>query len=138
MSAEVTQEVFVEIWRIANRFDPTKGSVRGWTATIAHRKAVDFVRSEQARRTREDRDERPRENAGDVVSADVDRILDRERVHLALQELTPTQYEAVTLAYFGGHTYREVASMLDLAEGTAKTRIRDGLIKLRDKIGADL
>ncbi len=134
MSAEVSQEVFVEIWRIASRFDPAQGSARGWAATIAHRKAVDFVRSEQARRTREDNEHRANENMGDVVAADVEKVFERHEVKQALSELSPPQYEAIALAYFGGHTYREVATILGIAEGTAKTRIRDGLKRLRTEM----
>jgi RNA polymerase sigma-70 factor, ECF subfamily len=133
---EVTQEVFVELWRTATRFDPTRGSVRAWAATMAHRRAVDRVRSEQSARDREvvdaTRDLRP---AHDHVAEDVAAQFDRERVAHALEGLTEPQREAVTMAYYGGLTYREVAIRLDLPEGTVKTRIRDGLIKLRDLMG---
>jgi RNA polymerase sigma-70 factor (ECF subfamily) len=133
---EVTQEVFVELWRTAARFDPSRGSVRTWAATMAHRRAVDRVRSEQSARNREvvdaTRDVVPEH---DHVVEEVAANLDRERVAQALQNLTDPQREAVTLAYYGGLTYREVAIRLDLPEGTVKTRIRDGLIKLRDLMG---
>lgn len=137
MSDEVTQEVFVELWRIAPRFDQERGSVRSWAATIAHRRAVDWVRSEEARRRREERDHEQTvvDDTTDPVAQVVDEHVDRARVRRALDELTPTQREAITLAYFGGKTYREVAALLDIPEGTAKTRIRDGLIRLRDKMG---
>jgi RNA polymerase sigma-70 factor (ECF subfamily) len=134
---EVTQEVFVELWRTAARFDATRGSVRTWAATMAHRRAVDRVRSEQSARDREavdaTRDVAP---AHDHVVEEVAASLDRERVAHALERLTDPQREAVTLAYYGGLTYREVAIRLGLPEGTVKTRIRDGLIKLRDLMGA--
>ncbi len=135
IAEEVTQEVFVELWRLAPRFDGSKGSARGWTATVAHRRAVDRVRSEQARRDRDERDAQQSAVAYDSVSEEVTDNLDRVRVRAALDSLSDTQREAVSLAYYGGHTYREVASLLDIAEGTAKTRIRDGLIKLRDIMG---
>ena len=137
MSDEVTQEIFVELWRIAPRFDTERGSVRSWAATIAHRRAVDRVRSEESRRRREERDHELSvvDDVTDPVAAVVDDQFDRARVRRALDELTPTQREAITLAYFGGKTYREVAALLDIPEGTAKTRIRDGLIRLRDKMG---
>lgn len=135
IAEEVTQEVFVEIWRLAPRFDGTKGSARGWTATIAHRRAVDRVRAEQSRRDRDDRDAQTADVAFDSVSEEVTDSLDRARVRSALDSLSEVQREAVTLAYYGGHTYREVAGLLDIAEGTVKTRIRDGLIKLRDTMG---
>ena len=136
MAEEVTQEVFVELWRLAARFDAERGSVRSWAAVIAHRRAVDRVRSEQSRRTRETSDQTrsyspPTDVVSDAVTAEDERTLVRQ----ALDHLTPAQREAVTLAYYGGRTYREVAAMLDLPEGTVKTRIRDGLIKLRDHTG---
>jgi RNA polymerase sigma-70 factor, ECF subfamily len=135
MAEEITQEVFVEIWRLAPRFDVLRGSARSWTATIAHRRAVDRVRSEQSRRDREEVDGRKATEAFDSVTEAVVDSLDQERVRQALATLSDSQRDAVTLAYFDGHTYREVAVLLDIAEGTAKTRIRDGLIKLRDRFG---
>lgn len=139
MSEEVTQEVFVELWRLAPRFDGGRGSARSWAATVAHRRAVDRVRSEQASRNREAADSRRAERvvhhrSDQVVDEVVDR-LDRQRVVDALDQLTDAQRAAVTLAYFGGHTYRDVALLLGEPEGTIKTRIRDGLIKLRDLMG---
>lgn len=135
MAEEVTQEVFLELWKQAPRFDSTRGSAKSWTATIAHRRAVDRVRSEQARRTREDRDAQKQPIAYDSVVEEVSDRIDKADVVDALDMLTATQREAVTLAYYGGHTYREVAVLLDVPEGTVKTRIRDGLIKLRDQFG---
>ena len=138
LAEDVAQEAFVDAWRLATRFDPGKGSARSWLATIAHRKAVDRVRSEQSRRTREERDAQ-RQPAPVVVDVadEVEDTLERRRVHDALDVLTDAQREAVTLAYYGGRSYREVAVLLDVPEGTIKTRIRDGLIKLRDRMGAD-
>ena len=135
MSEEVTQEVFVELWRLAPRFDGARGSARSWAATIAHRRAVDRVRSEQSSRNREMAESRRAERRRDDVADEVVDRLDRIRVVDALDELTEAQREAVTLAYYGGHTYREVAVLLGVPEGTVKTRIRDGLIKLRDLMG---
>lgn len=135
MAEEVTQEVFVEIWRLAPRFDAARGSAKSWAATIAHRRAVDRVRSEASRRRREDADGRRDVAAFDSVSETVGDDLERERVTKALGSLSETQREAVGLAYYGGHTYREVAALLDVPEGTVKTRIRDGLIRLRDTLG---
>ena len=137
---EVVQEVFVELWRIAPRFDPAKGTVTSWVATIAHRRAVDRVRSEQAARNRVEREstrvERPHDEVADSVVAHDHAQFERRRVRRALERLTSMQREAVELAYFGGHTYREVAVLLDVPEGTIKTRIRDGMIRLRDELGA--
>ncbi|NNE72903.1 MAG: ECF RNA polymerase sigma factor SigK [Acidimicrobiales bacterium] len=130
---EVSQEVFIELWAIAPRYDESKGSPRAWMATIAHRRAVDRVRSEQAHRDRDDRHaNRNHERNVDHVSEEIITSLDHERVNNALARLTASQREAVTLAYYQGNTYRQVASLLDIPEGTAKTRIRDALIRLRD------
>ena len=137
ISEEVTQEVFVELWRLAARFDGSKGSARSWAATLAHRRAIDRVRSEQASRDRQDRDATLAPPAHDSVVAEVEATVDRARVRRALSQLSELQREAVELAYFGGHTYREVAVMLDVAEGTVKSRIRDGLIRLRDELGGE-
>ncbi len=134
-SEEVTQEVFLEIWRLAPRFDASKGSVKSWMAAIAHRRAVDRVRSEQSARDREDREFALAVEADDPMIEVLENRLASERVRRALESLTETQRAAIELAYFGGHTYREVAVLLEIAEGTAKTRIRDGLIRLRDHLG---
>ncbi|MGB8861537.1 MAG: ECF RNA polymerase sigma factor SigK [Ilumatobacteraceae bacterium] len=132
---EVTQEVFVELWRLAARFDGSKGSAKSWAATLAHRRAIDRVRSEQASRVRQDRDANQAVREHDVVVAEVESSLEQVRVRRALGQLSELQREAVELAYFGGHTYREVAVLLDVAEGTVKSRIRDGMIRLRDELG---
>jgi len=137
---EVVQEVFVELWRIAPRYDSAKGTVTSWVATIAHRRAVDRVRSEQSARNRVEREstriERPHDEVADSVVASDQTQFERRRVRRALDRLTSMQREAVELAYFGGYTYREVAVLLDVPEGTIKTRIRDGMIRLRDELGA--
>jgi RNA polymerase sigma-70 factor, ECF subfamily len=128
---EVTQEVFFEIWRQAPRFDGSRGSVRAWAATIARRRAVDRVRSEQARRDRHSANAavaEPPPPATDEVA--IDRDL-RERARAALGQLSAPQREVLELAYFGGFTHVEIADHLGIALGTAKTRVRDGLIKLR-------
>ena len=135
---EVAQEVFVELWRLAARFDGTKGNAKTWAATLAHRRAIDRVRSEQASRVRQDRDANQTiRNERDVVAAEVESSFEQVRVRRAVQQLSELQREAVELAYFGGHTYREVAVLLDVAEGTVKSRIRDGMIRLRDELGGE-
>lgn len=134
-SEEVTQEVFVEVWRLAPRYEPSRGSVKSWVATVAHRRAVDRVRSEQASRRRDQRDTDQIDLISPAADEAVENRLERQRVQRALGSLTSLQREAVELAYYGGHTYREVAALLDVAEGTVKTRIRDGLIRLRDELG---
>jgi RNA polymerase sigma-70 factor (ECF subfamily) len=136
---EVTQEVLVEVWRTAARFDPARGSASAWILTMAHRRAVDRVRSEQAHTDRGERaaaaDAR---TPYDHVVEDVTARLEREQVRRCLGTLTDLQREAVTLAYYGGYTYREVAERLAVPLPTVKTRLRDGLIRLRDCLGVDL
>lgn len=135
-AAEVLQEVMVEVWRTAARFEPDRGSARTWALTLAHRRAVDRVRSVQAQRTRDQRaiDEQI-ERPFDMVSEEVEDSMERVRVRRCLDGLTPTQHEAVVLAYYGGRTYREVAEQLATPLPTVKTRIRDGLLRLRDCLG---
>jgi RNA polymerase sigma-70 factor (ECF subfamily) len=133
---EVAQEALLEIWRSSSRFDPDRGSPLGWLLTIVHRKAVDRVRSAEAS-TRRDvsyhQQNQPIDHDSTAEAAHAS--LDAHRVRAALGSLTPIQREALELAYFGGYTHTEVARMLDLPVGTAKTRIRDGLIRLRDTMG---
>src|SRR6202453_477557 len=133
-SEEGAQEVLLEVWRSASRFDPTRGSAIAWVMTIAHRRAVDRVRSENASAAREQK------MAVDQVSADdvfelVDTALDRQRVRRCLGSLTTLQAESIELAYYQGYTYPQVAGLLGVALGTVKTRIRDGLIRMRDCLG---
>lgn len=134
-SEEVTQEVMLELWRTAPKYSPERGSASGWALTIAHRRAVDRVRSETAARERDHRvavrDAAP--DAPDVGEL-VDASLERERVRRALGELTGPQRESIELAFFGGYSHSEVAATLGLPLGTVKTRIRDGLIRLRDRL----
>jgi RNA polymerase sigma-70 factor (ECF subfamily) len=134
-SEEVTQEAFVELWRLAPRFDAGRGSVRSWAVTLAHRRAIDRVRSEQAARDRTEREAHKRPIQSNDVAEQVVANIDGTRVRKALGRLTEIQRQAVELAYFGGHSYREVALLLNVAEGTIKTRIRDGMIRLRDELG---
>jgi RNA polymerase sigma-70 factor (ECF subfamily) len=135
-SEEVTQEVMLEVWRTASRFDPHRGSAMTWLMTMAHRRAVDRVRSGQAAAERELRASVAVTDY-DVVAEEVETRLDAQRVRRCLDSLTELQRESVTLAYYGGYTYREVAGLLGVAVGTVKTRMRDGLIRLRDCLGAD-
>jgi RNA polymerase sigma-70 factor, ECF subfamily len=135
-SEEVTQEVLVELWRTATRFDPALGSAVNWALTLAHRRAVDRVRSAQASTNRDERvgamsADRPFDEVADAVAT----RLEHEQVRRCLSTLTKLQRESVMLAYYGGNTYREVASLLDTPLGTIKTRLRDGLIRLRDCLG---
>ena len=134
---EVAQEVLVEVWRQASRFDPARGSARAWVMTIAHRRAVDRVRAEQAATERADRNAReslrvlPEEN----VAEEVEGRLERQRLRRCMGGLTDLQRESVTLAYYSGYTYQQVAELLGSPLGTVKTRMRDGLSRLRDCLG---
>ena len=135
-SEEVAQEALLEVWRTAGRFDPARGAGVAWVMTIAHRRAVDRVRSERAAAEREARaasaaDPPP----ADEVAETVESTLEAERVRLCLDGLTGAQRESITLAYYSGLSYPQVASTLGVALGTVKTRIRDGLRRLRDCLG---
>lgn len=129
-SEEVTQEVFVDIWRHAPRFDPRRGKARSWMCTIAHRRAVDFVRREQALRDREARSAAVVEPTADTPEDVVTTAAEHEGVRSAFAQLSDLQHEALRLAYFEGRTYREVADHLETPLGTVKTRMRDGLARL--------
>ena len=137
-AAEVTQEVYVEVWRQSARYSPDKGSVIGWMTTMAHRRAVDRVRSVSSETARDER----YAYSGTVREVDqvwdsVEQKIDVERVRKGMASLTTIQREALTLAYFGGYTQSQVAQLLTLPLGTVKTRIRDGLIGLRDALGVE-
>lgn len=135
-SEEVAQEVLVEVWRTAPRFQASRGSAMNWVLTLAHHRAVDRVRSAEASAAREHRaallDRTP---AFDEVSEQVETRLEREQVRRCLRTLSELQRQSVTLAYYRGLTYREVAELLTVPLGTVKTRLRDGLIRLRDCLG---
>ena len=131
-SEEVAQEVLLEIWRTASRFDPARGSAAAWALTIAHRRAVDRVRSETAGSRREQKAAPDIATHGDDVAEVVAATLDHQRVRRCLDGLTELQRESIKLAYYGGYTYPQVAQLLGVALGTVKTRIRDGLIRMRD------
>lgn len=133
---EVTQEAYLDAWRSSTRFDPARGSAAGWLLTIVHRKAVDRIRSVEAASARDEtwnRETAPTDH--DLTAEAAHASLDAARVRSAVATLTDVQRRAVELTYFGGYTHTEVATMLDVPLGTAKTRIRDGLIRLRDLMG---
>lgn len=133
---EVTQEAYLEVWRTASRFDAERGSALSWLMTICHRKAVDRVRSAEASSRRDSTYHQQNQTIDHDATADAAQAsMEATRVRRALEGLTPAQREAIELAYFGGYTHTEVAGILNLPVGTAKTRIRDGLIRLRDKMG---
>jgi RNA polymerase sigma-70 factor (ECF subfamily) len=133
---EVAQEVLLETWRQAARYDPGRGSALSWILTLAHRRAVDRVRSARAAGMREQREAlRAGEPAFDQVAEEVEAGMEREWVRRCLRRLTDLQRQSVTLAYYDGYTYREVAERLSLPLGTVKTRMRDGLTRLRQCLG---
>jgi RNA polymerase sigma-70 factor (ECF subfamily) len=133
-SEEVAQEALLEVWRTASRFDQAKGSAMAWVMTLAHRRAVDRVRSVQREAERERRTFTSSTPFDEVAEA-VESTLEHERVRRCLGALTDLQRESVTLAYYGGYTYTQVATLLGVAAGTVKTRMRDALIRLRDCLG---
>ncbi|MFF3712907.1 ECF RNA polymerase sigma factor SigK [Streptomyces phaeochromogenes] len=135
-SEEVAQEVLVEVWRTSPRYRPDVGTAINWILTLAHRRAVDRVRSVDAAAARDHKaallEQLPEY---DEVAEYVEARLEREQVRRCLRTLTELQHQAVTLAYYRGLTYREVAEALAVPLGTVKTRLRDGLIRLRDCLG---
>ncbi len=132
---EVAQEVFLQVWQTATRFDAERGSAKTWILTLAHRRAVDVVRRDQSSSNREQRYDWSGGPDFDSVQDEVGTRLEHEQVRRCLQSLTDLQREAVTLAYFGGYTYAEVSTLLEANPATVKTRMRDGLIRLRDCLG---
>ena len=136
-SEEVAQEALLEIWRTASRFDPARGSAAAWSLTIAHRRAVDRVRSEVACSRREEQAARETAGGSADVAETVVAAMDRQRVRRCMDRLTELQRESIKLAYYGGYSYPQVAALLGVALGTVKTRIRDGLIRMRDCMEVD-
>ncbi len=133
---EVTQEVFLEVWQSAGRFDPNKGRGATWIMTMAHRRAIDRIRSAQASRNRDTRvGIRDLEPGHDEVAENVEVLIEHERVRAAMARLSEAQRQAVSLAYYGGLTHSEIAAEIKAPIGTVKTRLRDGMIRLRDDLG---
>lgn len=137
-SEEVLQEVFLEVWQSASRFTPNRGQGRSWVLTIAHRRAVDRVRSSQSSTDRDVRAGfRDMDVAYDDVAERVELKMEGRRVVDALAALPDAQKEALTLAYFGGYSQSEIATLVGAPLGTVKTRMRDGLSRLRMEMGVD-
>ena len=133
---EVTQDVYLEVWQTAPRFDPTRGSAISWMFTLAHRRAVDRVRSAQSARDRDLRiGARDVDVPVDTVAESAEVRIEHERAHEALAGLSEQQRECVALAYYGGLTQAEIAERLGVPLGTVKTRLRDGMIRLRRLLG---
>lgn len=135
-SEEVAQEVFLEIWQNATRFESGRGAASSWIMTIAHRRAIDRVRASQAGRDRDVKiGIRDFPDAFDQVAESAEISIEHDRVSRAMTALTEIQRQAVSLAYYGGYSQSEVAEILSVPLGTVKTRLRDGMMKLRDEMG---
>jgi len=130
LAEEVAQEVFVKLWQRPEAFDPERGTLRSFLLTIAHSKAIDVIRSEGARRTREETDGVRTLDTRLSIEEEILETEMAEQVQTALERLSVGERAAIELAYFGGHTYREVAEILGEPEGTVKSRIRSGLNRL--------
>ena len=134
LAEDVTQEVFLQLWYKPERFDPDRGSLRSYLMALTHGKSVDLVRSETARRQREEREGRLQSPAGPDLDREVWDLAVADRVREAVEALREEERRVIQLAYFGGRTYREVARMLGQPEGTVKTRIRSGLRRMRESL----
>ena len=128
---EVVQEVFLRLWNAPEKFDPERGSLRSYLLAHCHGRAVDLLRADSSRRRREEREARATAEKGYDLEHQVWDLAVAERVQAAVSTLPAEERKAIELAYFGGHTYREVATLLDAPEGTVKSRIRTGLRRLR-------
>lgn len=136
LAEEVVQEVFLRIWNEPEKFDPERGTLRSYLLAQTHGRSVDLVRAESARRAREERDARRTADTGYDLEREVYELTLAEHVRDALGALSEGERDAIELAYFGGHTYREVAVLLGQPEGTVKSRIRAGLGRLREALVA--
>jgi RNA polymerase sigma-70 factor (ECF subfamily) len=130
-SEEIVQEVFLRLWNEPERFDPARGSLRSFLLAQAHGRAVDLVRSDTSRRAREVKEAKAAAEAGYDIEHEVWDLAVADQVRAALDTLPDDERRAIELAYFGGHTYRDVATVLDTPEGTVKSRIRVGLKRMR-------
>ncbi len=134
MAEEIVQEVFLRIWNQPEKFDSERGTLRSYLLAQCHGRSVDVLRSETSRRAREERDVRRTAEKGYDLEHEVLDLSMAERIKEAMGSLPEIEREAISLAYFGGHTYREVADLLDQPEGTVKSRIRTGLKRLRSEL----
>ena len=137
LAEDVTQTVFTDLWRRPHRFDPSRGALRPWLVAQAHARAVDTVRSETARRRRQDREAQLAPASSPDVEAEVHLADQSDQVRRALAQLDVEERRAIVLSYFGGHSYRETAALLGTPEGTVKSRIRRGLVGLRRALEAE-
>lgn len=134
MAEEVVQEVFLRLWNQPEKFDPERGSLRAFLLAQTHGRSVDVLRSETSRRRREERDARQTAESGYDIEREVMDLSTADQVNEVMAALPVDERRAIELAYFGGHTYRQVAVMLDQPEGTVKSRIRSGLRRMRDQL----
>jgi RNA polymerase sigma-70 factor (ECF subfamily) len=134
MAEEVVQEVFLRLWNQPDKFDPERGTLRAFLLAQTHGRAVDLLRSETSRRRREERDARQTAEAGYDIEHEVMDLSVADQVKEVMAVLPVDERRAIELAYFGGHTYRQVAVMLEQPEGTVKSRIRSGLRRMRDQL----
>lgn len=134
LAEEVVQEVFLRLWRRPEGFDPERGALRSWLLSQCHSRAIDVIRSEESRRSRESREAQLAADIGADLEREVADLVSAERVRAALRKLPETEQMPILLAYFGGHPYREVAELLGVPEGTVKSRIRSGLTRLRSDL----
>lgn len=130
LAEEIVQEVMLRLWNNPEKFDPTRGSLRSYLLSHTHGRSVDLIRSESARRIREEREAKLAIQAGLSLEEEVWEMALADHVRNALSELDDPERKAIELAYFGGYTYRQVAELLETPEGTVKSRIRSGLQRL--------
>jgi len=131
---EVVQEVFLRLWSKPDSYDPERGSLRAYLLAQSHGRAVDLLRSDSSRRRREERDAARSAEAGYDIEREVGDLAVSEHIQSVVQDLPEEERRAIELAYFGGHTYREVAALLAQPEGTVKSRIRSGLKRMRPRM----
>lgn len=134
LAEEIVQEIFLRLWNSPDRFDPERGTLRAYLLAQTHGRSVDLLRSETSRRRREERDARETAEAGYDIEREVVDLTVGEQVKGVMAQLPLDERQAIELAYFGGHTYREVAALLRQPEGTVKSRIRAGLRRMRDDL----
>jgi RNA polymerase sigma-70 factor (ECF subfamily) len=131
LAEEIVQEIFLRLWNDPTRFDPERGTMRSYLLTQTHGRSVDMLRADTSRRAREERDVRRTAESGYDIEHEVLDMATSDHVRRSLESLPADERQAIELAYFGGYTYREVATRLDQPEGTVKSRIRSGLKRLR-------